>query len=180
MKGDEAAVEAVKGPDSLEERVERMVSLYQRPLLRLCYAYLHDEEAARDAVQETFIKACRHLADFRDEASEKTWLCRIAINTCKDMRRSSWWRHVDRAVTPEMLPGAARPAEGEDRELTLQIMRLPGKLKEAALLCWLQGLTYEQAAQALGVSHQAVGSRLNRARKKLRLALEGSDENDPQ
>lgn len=178
MKGDEAAVEAVKGPDSLEERVERMVALYQTPLLKLCFAYLHDEEAARDAVQETFIKAVRHLERFRDEASEKTWLCRIAINTCKDMRKSPWWRHVDRSVTPDMLPAAAQDQK-ENQELVLQIMSLPRKLKEAALLCWLQGLTYEEAARALGVSHQAVGSRLNRARNKLRRALEGSEPNDP-
>ena len=92
---------AVKGPDSRKEALERMVSLYQLPLLRLCYAYLHDEELAKDAVQETFIKAYRGLADFRNEASEKTWLSRIAINVCKDLRRNGWFRHVDRAVTPD-------------------------------------------------------------------------------
>ena len=51
--------------------------------------------------------------------------------------------------------------------------------KKVALLCWLQGLTYEEAADALGISRQAVGSRLNRARKKLRFALEGSDDHEP-
>ena len=54
-------METVKGPDSLEKELERMVSLYQLPLLRLCYAYLHVEDLARDAVQETFIKAYRSL-----------------------------------------------------------------------------------------------------------------------
>ena len=55
-------METVKGPDSYEERIERMVNQYQLPLLRLCYAYLHDEELAKDAVQETFIKAYHNLA----------------------------------------------------------------------------------------------------------------------
>ena len=41
-------METVKGPDSLEKELERMVGLYQLPLLRLCYAYLHDEELAKD------------------------------------------------------------------------------------------------------------------------------------
>ena len=58
-------METVKGPDSLEKEVERMVGLYQLPLLRLCYAYLHDEDLAKDAVQETFIKAYRNLGSFR-------------------------------------------------------------------------------------------------------------------
>ena len=179
MKGGEAAVETVKGPDSKEERMARMVALYQLPLLRLCILYLHDEELAKDAVQETFIKAYRNLDGFRAEASEKTWLTRIAVNTCKNVYRSGWFRHVDRSVTPDMLAEKFASANHEDNTLTEAIMRLPMKLKEAALLCWLQGMTYEEAAAALGISRQAVGSRLNRARRKLRFALEGSDDHDP-
>ena len=64
MKGGEAAVETVKGPDSKEKRIEHMISLYQLPLLRLCIMYLHDEEQAKDAVQETFIKAYRNWTAF--------------------------------------------------------------------------------------------------------------------
>lgn len=74
MKGGEAAVETVKGPDSKETRIERMVNLYQLPLLRLCVMYLRDESQAKDAVQETFLKAYRNLDGFRGDASEKTWL----------------------------------------------------------------------------------------------------------
>lgn len=168
-------MEAVKGPDSLDERIEDMVNRYQAPLLRLCYAYLHDTELARDAVQETFIKAYRNLNKYRETASEKTWLSRIAINTCKDMRRSGWFRHVDRSITPDMLPEPAKQAEPADRELTVAIMQLPAKLREAALLCWLQGLTYHEAAEAMGISLQAVGNRLNRARKRLREIVEGRE-----
>ena len=167
---------AVTGPDRKEERIERMVVLYQLPLLRLCYAYLHDEELAKDAVQETFIKVYKNLDTFREEAKEKTWLTRIAVNTCKDLRRSGWFRHVDRAVSLDMLPEPVSPAEPKDETLTLEIMKLPKKLKEAALLCWFQGMTYEEAADVLGISLQAVGSRLNRARNKLRSLLEGSEE----
>ncbi|MBR0219562.1 MAG: sigma-70 family RNA polymerase sigma factor [Clostridia bacterium] len=172
-------METVKGPDSKEERMERMVALYQLPLLRLCILYLHDEELAKDAVQETFIKAYRNLDGFRAEASEKTWLTRIAVNTCKNVYRSGWFRHVDRSVTLDMIAEKFASANDEDNALTEAIMRLPIKLREAALLCWLQGMTYEEAADALGISRQAVGSRLNRARRKLRFALEGSEEHDP-
>ena len=65
-------METVKGPDRKDERIERMVNLYQLSLLRLCVMYLHDEEQAKDAVQETFIKAYRNLDSFRADASEKT------------------------------------------------------------------------------------------------------------
>ena len=172
-------MDTVKGPDRKEERIERMVNLYQLPLLRLCIMYLHDEEQAKDAVQETFIKAYRNLDSFRADASEKTWLTRIAINTCKNVYRSGWFRHVDRTVTVDMMAEKPAPADQEDWELTEAIMNLPRKLKEAALLCWLQGMTYEETARTLGISRQAVASRLNRARKKLRFALEGSEDHDP-
>ena len=61
-------METVKGPDSPEKKLERMVDLYQLPLLRLCYAYLHDEELAKDAVQETFTHGRRHVRqrDYRE------------------------------------------------------------------------------------------------------------------
>ena len=172
-------METVKGPDSREERIEAMVVWHQIPLLKLCYAYLHDEELAKDAVQETFIKAYKNLDEFREASSEKTWLNRIAINTCKDLQRSGWFRHVDRSVTPDMLPETRVPAEPEDLDLTAEIMKLPVRLREAALLCWLQGMTYNEAAEVLGISLQAVGSRLDRARKRLRFAVEGSEENEP-
>ena len=178
MKGGEVAVETVKGPDSKEKRIEHMISLYQLPLLRLCIMYLHDEEQAKDAVQETFIKAYRNLNGFRETASEKTWLSRIAINTCKDLRRTGWFRHVDRSVTLDMIPEPASPVEPEEERLTLAIMRLPAKLKEVALLCWFQGMTYAEAAEALGISPQAVGSRLNRARRRLRSVMEGSEDHE--
>ena len=168
-------METVKGPDSKETRIERMVTLYQLPLLRLCIMYLHDEEQAKDAVQETFIKAYRNLDSFRNDASEKTWLTRIAINTCKNMYRSAWFRHMDRSVTLDMIAERPAPADEHDDELTTAIMNLPVKLREAALICWLQGMTYDEAADMLGISRQAVGSRLNRARRKLRFAMEGSD-----
>ncbi|MBR5959430.1 MAG: sigma-70 family RNA polymerase sigma factor [Clostridia bacterium] len=168
-------METVKGPDSKETRIERMVTLYQLPLMRLCIMYLHDEEQAKDAVQETFIKAYRNLDSFRNDASEKTWLTRIAINTCKNMYRSAWFRHMDRSVTLDMIAERPAPADEHDDELTTAIMNLPVKLREAALICWLQGMTYDEAADMLGISRQAVGSRLNRARRKLRFAMEGSD-----
>lgn len=169
-------MEIGKGPDNFEERLERMVILYQLPLLRLCYAYLHDEELAKDAVQETFLKAYRHMNTFREGSSEKTWLTRIAINTCKDLRRSGWFRHVDRRITLDKLPEPSAPASHSDLNLTAEIMKLPVKYREVALLCWYQGMTCAEAAETLQMTHQAVSSRLNRARKKLRAALEGCEE----
>ena len=87
--------------------------------LRCCavaISYFGDRGLAEDAVQETYLKAYQHWADFRAESSEKTWLFRIAINTCRDIRRSAWFRHRDRRLTPDMLPGAQASFAPRGRE----------------------------------------------------------------
>ena len=85
----------VKGPGNHPEaRISRMVKTYEKDLLRLCCMYLKDAVMAEDAVQETFLKAYKSLHAFRGESSEKTWLMRIAINVCKDMQRTAWFRNL--------------------------------------------------------------------------------------
>ena len=154
----------------------RMIREHQVRLTRLCYAILHDQALAEDAVQETFLKAWRNAASFRGDASERTWLSRIAVNVCRDMRRSAWFRFTDRRMTPDMLPEPADEprASDADRELTAAVMSLPLRLREAVLLYYFQELTTPEIATTLGVSHQAVSDRLARARRKLRAALERS------
>ena len=162
----------VQGPDR-EERLNQMVLTYEKDLLRLCCAYLRDVELARDAVQESFLKAYRRMDQFEGKASEKTWLMRIAINTCKDMLRGNWFRHVDRNAVLEDLPLPVAPPSVEHIALTAAIMALPRKYLEVILLHCDQGLTIRETAQALGVTPPAVINRLKKARISLRTALEG-------
>ena len=138
----------------------------------MCCLYLRDAELAKDAVQETYLKAYRALDGFRGECAEKTWFMRIAINTCRDMRRSAWFRHMDRRVTPDMLPAAFLPFEEADEELLLAVMALPVKLRETVLLYFYQDMCVKEIAESLGLSSSAVSVRLDRAKKKLRIALE--------
>ncbi len=160
---------AVKGPDSEREaRLILMIDRYEAQLLRLCCMMLHDASLAQDAVQETFVKAYRGMEGFRGESGELTWLTRIAINVCRDMLRSPWFRFVDRRVTPEQLP---RPASGptqEQVELAIEIMRLPRKYREVVLLYYDQDMTMEEIAVMLGVPRRTVSDRLKRARELLR------------
>ena len=161
-----------------EDVLNRLVQEYQGTLLRLCYAYLHDRSLAEDALQETFLKAYRNLGGFRGDASEKTWLMKIAMNTCRDFRRTGWFLHTDRTMTPDRLPEPSVSASEQDREITVEVMRLPMKLREVVLLCYYQSMTTVEAAQTLGITQQAVSARLLRARARLHNALEGrsSDE----
>lgn len=169
-------MDVVMGPDnSRDQELIRLVESYQTSLRRMCCAILRDPAQAEDAVQETFIKAYRSMGSFRGECNEKTWLMRIAINTCRDFRRSAWFRYLDRRVTPENLPLATNPIEEERLELTAAIMHLPQKLQEATLLYYYQNMTTRAIADALQISQSNVSARLMRARTKLRVFLERSE-----
>ncbi|MBR4360393.1 MAG: sigma-70 family RNA polymerase sigma factor [Clostridia bacterium] len=166
-------MDTVSGPNRHEEeRLTHLVETYQLTLLRLCFAYLHDRALAEDAVQETFLKAYRALPRFRGNASEKTWLSRIAVNTCRDMRRGAWFRHTDRTVTLDMLPEPSVSLSPRDDTITLAVMALPLKLRECVLLYYFQDMNTGEIADTLGISQQAVSTRLMRARGRLRKTLE--------
>lgn len=155
---------------------EELVSQNQDKLLRTCYLYLRDRQLAEDAVQETFLKAYRSLQAFRGDSSQKTWLTRIAINTCRDLYRSEWFRHMDRRVTPEDLPECGAPFSSREESLIVEVMRLPRRLREVTLLYYYHGMDERDIAEALGISRSAVSDRLSRARRKLKGMIEGRDE----
>lgn len=165
-------MDVAKNPDDTrDQEICRLVELHQTALLRMCYMYLHDKSLAEDAVQETFIKAYKALDGYRRASSEKTWLMRIAINTCRDMRRSTWFRYVDRRITPETIHRPSVQVEQADEVLTLAIMKLPPKLKEVIMLYYYQDMKITEIADALNRSISSVSGRLSRAKARLRTTL---------
>ena len=158
-----------------EITLKQLVDQHQSMLMRLCTLYLHDVHLAEDAVQETFIKAARTLPQFRGESSVKTWLTRIAIRTCCDIRRGSWFRYINRSVTPEMLPDPIQPVSEQDQALTFAVMNLPVKLRETIILYYYQDMSTVEIAEMLGISQPTVSYRLKQGRNRLRTQLEGRE-----
>ena len=163
-----------------EEMFDRLVTEYEMPLKRICFMYLRDMALAEDAVQETFLKIYRGLADFRGGSSMKTWVIRIGINTCRDMMRSAWHRHTDRSVSPEDLQIPAEDnRDGEEAEaLGKAILRLPARYKDVILLYYYQDMNQEEIAEALKTSVSSVSRRLKHAREKLRDVLKGGQDDE--
>ena len=158
-----------------EQRLSRWIEEYSDSILRTCYLYLSDQGQAEDATQDTWVKAWKHMNDFERQgiANEKAWLLRIAINTCKDYRRSSWFRHIDRKQALDELPPQLVAAEPENHFLTLMVMELPGRYKQVILLYYFQGLTMLETAEVLGTSQATVHRRLKKAEELLKVSLTG-------
>ena len=164
----------ITGPDTRrEETISGLVRLYEKDLLRTCCIYLRDMDMAQDAVQETFFKAYRGLDSFRGESAEKTWLYSIAINVCRDMRRSAWFRFVDRRVELERLPDPVEPVSETSVALMQEIMRLPRKQMEVVWLYYYEDMNMKDIGNLLGVAASTVGYRLEKAKALLRRRLEG-------
>ena len=154
-------------PDSRPE-IGRLMEQYGSSLLRMSALYLKDADLAQDAVQETFIRAYRHIEDYRGESSERTWLTAISINVSRDMLRTAWFRHQSRSTDIDTLP--EKPAEFEfpDNTVLTEVMHLPAKYREVVLLRYYEGLKLKEVASALGLSDGRVRSRLNKANELLR------------
>ena len=161
-----------------EKRFENLVVNYQEDVLRLCFLYLCDKTLAEDAVQETFLKAYRQMDSFRGDSHVKTWLIRIAVNQCRDMRRSAWYRYIDPRVSIDCLPITPPPPTADHLALNTAIMRLSPKYLEVVLLYYYEGYRMKEIAQMLGITEAAVSTRIRKAKQKLKNELEGGEEHE--
>ena len=98
---------------------------------------------------------------------------RIAINPCKDYRRTAWFRHIDRKQSLEELPPQLLSVEPKDETLTLLVMELPDRYKQVILLYYFQGLTMQETAEAIDASQTTVQRRLKKAESLLKIELTG-------
>lgn len=159
-----------------DQTLSEWLSEYGDLITRTCCLILGDRALAEDAAQETFLRAWKSMARYKGDASPKTWLTRIAINVCRNIRRTAWFRRNDRSVTPEDLPLSAPE---EDRTLLLTVSQLPDKHRQVIILRYFQGMSLEEAAHALGISRSAAHHRLQRALQALRIELdEGGEPHD--
>lgn len=162
----------VKVPDmASEEKMNALITQWQLPLLHTCTVLLGDADLAKDAVQDTFVKAWRSLPKYRGECSEKTWLMRIAINTCRDMKRNFWFRIVDRSICLEDLPEPACNPWDEDRGIMAEVLSLPHKHREVVLMYFYHNMTTREIADTLHLSQPAVVNRIKAAKAKLKMLM---------
>jgi RNA polymerase sigma-70 factor (ECF subfamily) len=158
-----------------------LVLKYQHRVLKLVSRFVSDATEAEDVAQEAFIKAYRALSSFRGDSAFYTWLYRIAINTAKNALVSSRRRPVDFDLDlqdPEQYDRHARLKESdtpegvllteEIREVVEKAMeQLPEDLRTAIVLRELEGLSYEEIAEAMDCPVGTVRSRIFRAREAI-------------
>ena len=179
---------------TLVERVQRgdkrafdvLVLKYQHKLVKLVSRYVRDPSEVMDVVQEAFIKAYRALPSFRGESAFYTWIYRIAINTAKNYLVAQGRRppdgdidsgDVDQIEGETELKDNAAPERlllrDEIEETVMDaIAQLPEDLRVAITLRELEGLSYEEIAEAMDCPVGTVRSRIFRAREAINKRLQ--------
>jgi RNA polymerase sigma-70 factor (ECF subfamily) len=175
-----------------EEAFETLIDLYQAPVYNIAYRVLGDHAEACDAVQETFLKIYKGIGHFRGECGLKTWIYKIAMSEC--LNRQRWWNRWRHYVTASLdepacygqEPGTktldvadVRPSPeiscaAHETEQVIQnaLKALPFDFRIVVVLRDIDGLSYEEIAEALKISLGTVKSRLWRGRLELKARLQ--------
>lgn len=164
---------------ALDRQLRELIDEHAAAVYQLAFGILRDRGLAEDVVQETMIKAWRGLGDFRGDASTRTWILRIAHNAAIDALR----RRRDATLAPEDLPETGRlpddttdPAArtaGRSDLATLRdaLSELDQLSRSIVVLREIEGLSYQEIADTLGISTALVKTRLLRARRALQAAV---------
>lgn len=193
--GSESGTAAASDEINLVQRAKRgekdafrvLVERYQARAYRLAFTVVRERAEAEDVVQEAFVKAYLSLAEFENKSCFFTWLYRIIVNMAIDFKRKRNRRGVEQSFDSPA-QGADRneekslsdvlPDSGPDPEAqfigkhSLGVMKksldsLSGEHRAVVLLREIEGLSYDEIADSLGVAKGTVMSRLFYARKKL-------------
>ncbi len=174
---DQALIRRSKRGD--REAFGLLIQRYQVAVYRVVRGVLADPAESEDVAQEVFLKGFANLARFRGESGFFTWLYRIAVNEALRARKRRSFSKVGTEALPEV--EAPRPDEPPEEVPTLaQLERLLGKLSDEhraiVVLRDIEGLAYQDIAEALEVPMGTVESRLFRARQELRALWRKSKE----
>jgi RNA polymerase sigma-70 factor, ECF subfamily len=171
---------------------EQLVEERSGEIYGLLFRLTENGEEARDLTQETFLRAFQSIDRFRGEADLRTWIYRIAINQARNRWR--WWRrrrgestvsldgmvgNSNQPLVATLVENSENPEQttlAHEREVALRsaLRRLGRSYRETVILRDIEGFTYEEIAETLGINVGTVKSRLARGRQELRRKLEGA------
>lgn len=159
----------------------RLMEAHERRMYAVALRMCGNREDAQDCLQEAMLRIYRSISGFKGQSSFATWVYRITMNTCLDeLRRKknkqntsldslldTGWSPQDESASPEK-----HAVQSETRRLLHEAIRdLPEDMRSAIVLRDIQGLSYEEIAQALDINVGTIKSRISRGREKLREKL---------
>ena len=134
-------------------------------MYRVAWSILRNDADVQDALQDAVLKAWEKRDKLRDEKFFRTWITRILINACYDTQRKR-----RRIVSMDEIPEST-VSNAPDPDLALALQALPEKLRLPLVLCYSEGMSYEEAADVLRIPITTLRGRLCRGKEELRKEL---------
>lgn len=135
-------------------------------MFSICFMYSQNKEDAEDLLQDALVNIWNGMTRFRGDSSVKTWVTRVAINTCISFKRKKNARTIDADYLP---PVADLSAEaGMQVEFLYNRLQKLDYLDRAVVMLWLENMSYEEIGAIVGISVKNVGVRLVRIKNKLK------------
>jgi RNA polymerase sigma-70 factor (ECF subfamily) len=149
--------------------IEELYRTYGPSVLRRARVLLGDEQSARDAMQEVFVRAMQSKVEFHEGVSPMTWFYRVTTNYCLNTIRNQSRRL--RVLSSQPLVEAAESG-AEDRVAIKEILgRVPEELGQIAVYYFVDHMKQEEIAELIGVSRRTIGNRLEEFKKLARVEL---------
>ena len=164
-----------------KELLENLIELYGNDVLRIATLYTKNPNIAEDIFQDVFIKVSKYISSFKKESSEKTWIIKITINTCKDYLKSAW----KKKIVPLENFNEINPINTSQTDLTTsetsnliikEILSLSPKYKDVIILYYYKDFNTLEISKILNIPEATIRTRLKRGRallkEKLKIVLE--------
>jgi len=159
----------------IKPNIDRLIEEYSKSLTRLCYLLLKDVQLAEEAAFEALYNAYKGYDKFRGDCSEKTWICKIAVNVCRSyMRKSTFKEITSDFISLSVLceeDSAYELKSDESIALLNAVCSLPIKYKQVILLRYYQELSVAEVAKVLQERENTISVRLKRAHDMLKKLL---------
>jgi len=177
LSDEQIVAQVLEGQTALFEVLMRR---HNERVYRAARAILRDEREAEDVMQQAYVNAYTHLRQFDRRAAFSTWLTRIAVHeSLARARRRGRYQQLNEDVVPEIAMATQETPDPERQAMTRELAgfvesavdRLPDGSREVFVLREVQGLDTAETAECLGISEDAVKTRLSRAKAALRRDL---------
>ena len=167
-----SAASTTESPAAREARFQKLFGVYMKDMFRYAYWLVHDKAVADDLVQETMLRAWKSMDRLQKPEAAKGWL--ITILRRENARRFERFQPQFSAIPTEALTDQHRDYDTSTEAFVLRnaIAELAEEYREPLLLQVIHGYSQKEIAAELGISSAGAGTRLFRARKKLRALVE--------
>ena len=151
-----------------EKEFINLMEQHSRLIYKICYMYASDRDELNDLYQEILINLWRSHHAFRGDSKYSTWIYRVGLNTCVSYFRQKIKRPLVVPLTIDIESIAEDETDAEQLRELYRLIRQLSKIEKAIVLLYLEGKTYDEIGEIVGITRGNVGVKLNRIKTKLK------------